>query len=220
MGTRTITVKGTGEISQKPDLIIITMSLEAIDLDYKKTLERAEAELGFLKTALLSVGHKSESIVTSNFNVRTKYENRYEQEMWKETFVGYLCEHSLRLEFDYDLPVLEKTIEAITDSNANPRFNIVFSIKDQESLKSQLLERAVADSARKAEIIANAAGVKLQEIEKIEYTWTNLRLDSSSGMEMNSPIAAAGMIASRMKLDIVPDEVKATDTVTVIWEID
>jgi len=38
---RTITIKGTGKISVKPDLIIITMRLESHDNNYEKTMKLA-----------------------------------------------------------------------------------------------------------------------------------------------------------------------------------
>lgn len=219
MDTRTITVKGIGKASQKPDLIIINMSLEVIEMDYVTSLKRAEADLGSLKAALISAGHKDELLVTTNFAVRTKYESRYENDAWKETFTGYLCEHKLKLEFDFALELLGKTIEAITNSASNPRFNIQFSVKDQNSLKDQLLKRAVDDSAHKAEIIAGAAGVKLGTIQKIDYSWSDLYLYSSSEMEMDRHVLALSSAADSSGFDIMPDEVEANDTVTVEWEI-
>ncbi len=40
MSERTITVKGIGSVSAKPDLIVITMNLETITPDYAQTEAR------------------------------------------------------------------------------------------------------------------------------------------------------------------------------------
>jgi uncharacterized protein YggE len=41
MKDRTITIRGTGNVSAKPDLIVIAVSFETIEADYAQTLDRA-----------------------------------------------------------------------------------------------------------------------------------------------------------------------------------
>ena len=53
---RIITLKGTGNISVKPDLIIITMDLESHKYDYEKTMELAAESVSILQNAIETAG--------------------------------------------------------------------------------------------------------------------------------------------------------------------
>jgi hypothetical protein len=217
MNQRTITVKGTGRVSAKPDLVVIEMNLETTKRDYAQTLELATAELDSLRTALVAVGHDDKALKTASFNIQTKYESYKKNDEWKQRFVGYTCTHGLSLEFDLDMPTLGRTLGAITECKAAPRFNIQFSVKDPEAVKEQLLENAVRNAAEKAKILAKAAGVNLGVITHIEYSWGDLRLYSETDMKVCECEAAA---PKDLAMDIEPDDIDASDNVTVVWTIE
>jgi uncharacterized protein YggE len=46
-------------------------------------------------------------------------------------------------------------------------------------LKNKLLEKAVKDSRVKAEVLAKAAEMKLDELVSIDYSWGKLKLTTS-----------------------------------------
>ena len=50
--TRTITVKGVGSATAKPDYVIISMTLDAQDMKYEKAMELAAVHLEQLKASL------------------------------------------------------------------------------------------------------------------------------------------------------------------------
>ena len=72
---RTITIKGTGKVSVKPDLIIITMHLESHDYDYEKTMKLAAESVNILQNAIIKAGFNKEDLKTTDFNIRTHYES-------------------------------------------------------------------------------------------------------------------------------------------------
>ena len=55
---KTITVKGTGRVSAKPDLIVVSMRLETEDKDYGKTTEIAAEKIGLINESLENIGLK------------------------------------------------------------------------------------------------------------------------------------------------------------------
>jgi uncharacterized protein YggE len=215
MADRIITVRGTGNVSVKPDLTIIEMNLDVTETDYGAALERATSELDVLRAALVSVGHDSKALKTSSFNVNTKYENYKQNDEWKKRFVGYNCAHGLRLEFDFDMPTLGKALCAIAECKADPQFNIKFTVKDPAAVNQQLLESAVTNATEKAKILAKAAGVKLGEIKQIDYSWGELRLYSESDLTVCRDIASK--VSS---IEIEPDDIDASDNVTIVWSIE
>ena len=53
---RSITVKGTGRVSVKPDLIVVSMTLETKDSEYEKTMETAAEKIELLNKSLEEIG--------------------------------------------------------------------------------------------------------------------------------------------------------------------
>ena len=212
-----MTVKGSGNIKAKPDLIVITMELTTATPEYAKTTERAAAELEALRKAIVSVGHEGQSLKTTDFNIATEYESYTDARGYlQQKFKGYSCTHRLKLEFSLDMKFLGKTLAAISASGAKPWFELGFSIKDKDAIQADLLEKAIANAAEKATILAKASGVSLGEIMHIDYSWGELRLYSDTNL---SDETDHSMIASFSKMEIEPEDVEVNDTVTVVWNI-
>lgn len=217
MNDRIITVKGIGNVTAKPDLIIITMGLENSDYSYNGTMQLASGSIDAIRTALVSVGYEKDSLKTTDFNINTDYESYKDTKgNWKQKFNGYKCAHKLKLEFDFSMERLNETLSAIASSGANPEFEINFSIKDKNAVSEQLLQSAVKNASDKAAVLAAAAGLSLGAIQRIDYSWGELRLYSDT--KMIEPLCCASDAAPAM--DIEPEDISVNDTVTVVWAIE
>jgi len=149
---RTITIKGTGKVSVKPDLIIITMQLESHDYDYEKTMKLAAESVNILQNAIIKAGFNKEDLKTTDFNIRTHYESyRDKDNNYKSRFDGYVCEQGLKLEFDFNTSVLSNVLTSIGKATVEPNLNIQFSVKDKDAINEELLIRATENARRKAE---------------------------------------------------------------------
>ena len=73
--TKTITVKGVGNVSVKPDLIVVSMKLATEDREYDKTMELAAQRISLINDSLETIGFEKNSVKTTDFNVRTNYES-------------------------------------------------------------------------------------------------------------------------------------------------
>lgn len=71
---RTITVKGVGSVSAKPDYITLTLSITEKDMDYEKALEGAARRIAQLEGAAEGAGFEKGALKTLHFNVSTQYE--------------------------------------------------------------------------------------------------------------------------------------------------
>lgn len=217
MNDRIITVKGIGNVTAKPDLIIITMVLENTDYSYSGAMQLASGAIDSIRTALISVGYVKDCLKTTDFNINTDYESYKDTKgNWKQKFNGYKCIHKLKLEFDFDMERLNETLSAIASSGANPEFEINFSIKDKNAVSNQLLQNAIKNASEKAAVLAAAAGLSLGAIQRIDYSWGELRLYSDT--KMIEPLCCASDAAPA--IDIEPEDIKVNDTVTVVWTID
>ena len=218
MNGRAITVKGVGNVSEKPDVIIISMEQNSQALEYEKTMEKAAADLDSIRKAVAKAGHDPAKLKTSRFGVDTNYERKRDaQGNYKDHFKGYICTHHLNFEFDYDMKELGKVLSALAGCEAKPKFSIRFSVKDQDAMRVRMLEDAVANAMSKAGILAKVAGVKLGEILRIDYSWGELEVYSQTRFE-DFPKGIDTMDESS-NIEIEPEDVEASDTVTVVWAI-
>ena len=75
----------------------------------------------------------------------------------------------------------------------------------------------------KASVLTQAAGVTIKEIQSIDYSWgqINFEVQPMNRMLMAEECLAKPMMAegASYDMDIEPDDIEVSDTVTVLWEI-
>lgn len=214
---RTLRVTGRGMIRLKPDTVRITMTLEGVERDHAETLRRSAADTETLRNAIGTIGFAREDLKTRNFNVQTEYEGYQEKGVYRQRLVGYRFRHELLIEFPWDNERLGTVLGAITETALTPEIRITYTVKDREAAKNALIGMAVADAKAKAEALVMAAGVKLKGIRHISYA-----IDENEFAV--HPVLYAGaarkMCADNAAPEIVPEEITAEDTVTVVWAIE
>lgn len=214
---RLITVKGTGNVSVKTDLIIITMNLESQQLEYDQTMQFATDSVNIITSAIETVGFDKKDLKTTSFNVRSHYESyRDKDNNYKSRFDGYICEQGLKLEFDFDQKVMSNVLSAIAKATVNPKLNIQFSVKDKAAVSEELLIQATENARKKAEILSKASGVDLGNLINIDYYWGELHLYSPTRYDMEDRCM---VMESSCAPEIEPDDISISDTVTFVWEI-
>ena len=72
---RTITVKGTGSVSARPDYIILSLNIEALSETYDRAMSEAAERIERLQGATVRVGYHKVDLKTTSFDVQTRYEN-------------------------------------------------------------------------------------------------------------------------------------------------
>lgn len=214
---RTITVKGIGTASVKPDFIAVTMNIVSKDKEYVKSVENANKRIEMLQNAVVSSGFAKEDLKTLAFNVSTNYEGETDEHgRYRNVFVGYVCRYTLKLSFDMDAKRLAQTLTAISESGANAEFSIKFTVKDPERVSAELLVSATENARQKAEVLCAASGAKLGTLIKINYDWTDVNVFSPSvyKMEMERGVAVAGAVP-----EFEPENIESNDSAVFIWEI-
>jgi len=219
---RTIRVTGKGNIKVKPDMTRITMTLTGCCKEYEETLRHCTEDTEVLKDVLAELDFARDEIKTLSFNVDTKnesYQDKYKS--WKSRFIGYEYTHILKVEFGSDNKRLGRVLYALAHASVQPVFRLSYTVKDKEASKNELLGRAVADAKAKAEVLTGAAGVKLLDIQSIDYSWGQIEFEVSP-MRRNMLMEDRCMMSeaeSSYDMDIEPDDIEVSDTVTVVWEI-
>ena len=111
---------------------------------------------------------------------------------------------------------MSKTLLALSRCIAEPEFSVQFSVKDKEAVNTTMLQNAAENAMMKAEVLCAASGVSLGELLSIDYNWGELNIYSPTNYEV-SDICLAEESTSR--IDIEPDDINISDTVTFVWGI-
>ncbi|MBR0140387.1 MAG: SIMPL domain-containing protein [Firmicutes bacterium] len=204
----------------RPDTTRISLILHGLYKEYAEALKKASEDSEVLKEVLLSFGFKSSDLKTLNFSVDAEYEGYQEEGVWKQRFTGYRFNQTMKLEFPSDNDRLGKILYALARCPVDPEFRLSYTVKDEEAAKNELLGRAVSDAKEKAEVLSKAAGVSLGEIIDIDYSWGQVRFEAPV---MNRSLMAKSMgndcAEESYAMDIEPDDIEVSDSVTVVWEI-
>ena len=217
---RTIRVTGKGQIKVRPDTTRITMTLSGVYKEYSETLRHASEDTETLKDVLSGFGFERADLKTLSLNVDTEYESyRDKNNDYRQRFAGYRSEHVLKVEFASDNERLGAVLYALAHCAVRPEFRISYTVKDPEAVKNTLLGRAVTDAKEKAAVLSQAGGVTLGDIQSIDYSWGEIELEYTPLRSNRLADCSGAPMAKSYSLDIEPDDIEVSDTVTVIWEI-
>jgi len=218
---RTVKVTGKGQIRVTPDTTRVTVTLSGVYRDYAETLRKSAEETEALKDVLSGFGFERSALKTLRFSVDTEYENYTDKNGgYRRRFSGYRYNHVLKVEFASDNGRLGRILYALAGCSARPELRISYTVSDPEAAKNLLLGKAVTDAREKAGVLAGAAGVALGDIQSVDYSWGELDLElrpMNGGIMMEKCMAASD--EAGFDLDIEPDDIEVSDTVTVVWEI-
>ena len=220
---RTIRVTGKGQIKVRPDTTRITISLEGTWPEYGETLRHSSQDTERLKDVLSAFGFERSDLKTLNFNVETEYESYKDKGTYKQRLIGYRFTHMMKVEFPSDNDRLGKVLYALANCPLKPEFRLSYTVSDPEAAKNDLLGKAVTDAKEKASVLTQAAGVTLKDIQSIDYSWGEIDFEyrPMNRMLMADEYLARPMAAESPSydMDIEPDDIEVSDTVTVLWEI-
>lgn len=212
---RTITVKGVGTASTRPDYAVINITLESGDFEYDKALETAAKAVDSMTSALVSVGFEKSDLKTSDYSVRTEYKSvRDENGNYSQEFDGYACRYTLKLGLDFNTERLGKALSALTSVDPKPEVSIDFTVKDPSAVSEKLLRSAAENARAKAQILCDASGVKLGGLVSIDYDWHDINIVSECRADSPMMLAKNSAFA-----DIEPEEISSSDSARFVWEI-
>ena len=167
-----ITVNGTGEVRVSADTAIISLGMNARDKDVLKAQQRVNETIAAIRTALIEQGVKEENINTDFINIYPLYDYSNDQEQ----LAAYNASSTLAIKVT-DMESVGTLIDVCFAAGANTLNGISFSASETEEAKTEVMKKAVTDAKKKAEILAEASGLKITGIEIISeggvYSYQN-----------------------------------------------
>ena len=219
--TRTIKVTGKSNVKVSPDYTRISLTLSDTLKEYDECLAKSVEDMNVIVDCIKRFGFERSELKTSSFEINRKmqsYRDKYDN--WKERFIGYKYTENVNFTFKNDNARLGKILYALAHISIIPEIRISYFCSDVENIKNQLLELAIKDAKKKAELLTSASDVKLCEILDIDYSWVNVMLESDN-MKFCEPMALEECCTKgAYDVDFEPDDISASDSVRITFRIE
>jgi uncharacterized protein YggE len=209
---RSIMVTGQGEASARPDIATINAGVQTRAASAIEAASRNQAAVEKVMAALEDQGIAEKDIQTSNYSIWP--EQRRQPRGDDEVVIdGFRVSNSVAVRVR-DLDRLGELLAAVTNAGANSINGINFAVEDTAALEARAREAAMQDARRRAESLAELAGVELGDVQQIAMT---------AGGGYPRPIPMARMEAMAMDAapapSIAPGESSMTVNVQVTYAI-
>ncbi len=212
---RLLTVGGEGKVTAPPDMALITLGVVSEADAAKVALQSNSEAMNGIVAALKAEGIEARDLQTSGFSVDPVYsqppQNDNNSASFKPEIVGYRVTNNLTLRIR-DLTRVGPLLDKVVTLGANSISGPTFTVEDPAPLQDQARQAAVKDALRKAKLYAEAAGITLGPIFRIEEGYAS----------SPQPLAAG---AARFDLAAAPPPIEGGELsfdaqVTLSWTIE
>ena len=157
-----ITVSGTGEIPVSADNAVVSLGVNIRESDVLTAQQEANRITAAIREALTALGIPQDCLNTDLLNVYVIYD----YQGGDEKVSGYNAGSTLAVRVT-DMDKVGPVIDAAFAAGANTLNGITYSATDTEEAKAEALKKAVADAKAKADVLAEASGLKITGIEAV-----------------------------------------------------
>ncbi len=187
----TISVTGNGVAYGAPDMAVVMIGVEVRDTDPAAAVDKANEKMTSIMAAIKGLGIEDKDLQTTNFSVFAQQD--FEPETGRPTGeFTYVVNNTLNVTVR-DLSKVGDVLGKAVGAGANAIHGVNFSVSDTAKLEAEAREKAMADAKARAEQLAKAAGVTLDQPMNInEYTSGPIPFVA----EMKAPVGFGGGAAA------------------------
>lgn len=201
----TVCVTGRGAVRVLPDTVRLTLTVRAQNKDYAQAVEEAETGAERLKAAL---GRGADKIGAAGARVEPYYETEEAEGRTQRRQAGYIAARRIRAELPADPARLARVLEAVAACGVQPELSLEYALADGEAVQLQAASLAVENAKKRAQALAEAAGVKLLALLTLE----------SGGAARPFAVRAAVLRADGAE-GIAPEEITVEEEVRMVFKI-
>jgi len=162
--TPLISVSGQGKVSAQPDQANISMQFSDINLDASKARQVVDKQVKGLLRDLKQYTIKEKSLDSSQTRIHPQYDYRQNRSELK----GYQVQRTVSFILS-DLDELEALIQTVSKAKAANLQPVQFSLSESDKLRKEALSKAIKQSKKTAERIADDYGVTLGKIHSVNF---------------------------------------------------
>lgn len=211
-----ITVTGTGGIHVVPDVTRLQLNLTSIHESYDEAYRQAKQNTEDLTKIMNEVKLEATLPKTLHLDIDKKFESVYDNfgHYKEQKFIGFELDHKVKIDLGMDNVLLNSIVKLIGKMLKQAEIDISYTVKDPRPEQLKMLNRAVKDAREKAEIMAKALGCSLGSVKDINYSVHEVHIYSQARVIHS---ANEAICCNPQSLDITPEDLSASDEVTVKW---
>lgn len=204
---RTITVQGVGSVKVDADHVGVSMGVREVAQDVMDAQNAVNAKIDAVVEALREMGDVVENVSTNGISLYPNY--NYNEDV--EQIIGYTAYNSVYVTLT-DASTVGQCIDAAFEAGVNSLDYVDFTAVDTSEASDKALTLAVESASHKAQVLADAAGVQLGEI---------LRMDDGYNMsyDYNAAYAKTEEDAGGMGTQVLPARQMVTANVVITFAI-
>ncbi len=210
-----IRVGGSATVSLAADTASIQIGVNTRDESVRTAQQENSELMAAVMDAILAAGVAEDDVMTSQFNVYSSYDYSYDMK-GNETRTRYYEVQNMVTVTIHDLALIGDVLDAAVEAGANTTYGISFSSTQENEAYQKALTRAVQDAMKKAQVIADAAGVQLGKLVFINASQTSYGVLDTYGMR--NTYAYEEKAAGDMGTTIVSGDVSVSADVILEYE--
>jgi len=203
-----LSVTGHGSATAAPDLAQITLGVSTEAETAEEAMSQNSSRQKAVIDALTAEGVEARDIQTAGLNLSPKmvYENNQPPKL-----VGYVAQNTVNVRVR-DIDGLGAVLDRLVSTGANEISGISFSREDMTEAEDEARADAVKDARRRAELMAEAAGMRLGPIRML-----------SDGVAPSGPPRPMMAMRAEAKADGAPPiaagELEVTAEVSAVFDL-
>ncbi len=154
---------GSASVALEADIAMLTLGVQASGATVSDAQAQYAGVLEALTAALEQLGVSREDVHSTCYDVDTVYDYQYTKLTEKKTLAGYSLASDLVVRVR-DTARVGEVIDAAISCGAQSSYELSFESSSYDEAYSQALGQAAADAVRKARLLAQAAGLTLDEL--------------------------------------------------------
>ena len=159
--SHTISVTGSGLAYGVPDIAVAQIGVQSRNPDPAAALDDANAKMTAIMAALKELGVADKDVQTSDFSVYAQQDIDPQTGQAKGT-ITYIVDNTVSITMR-DLTKVGQVLGQVVAAGANNIYGVSYMVADQSKLEAEARDKAMADAKARAEQLAKAAGVSLDQ---------------------------------------------------------
>ena len=211
--TPLMTVQGNARVSVEADTVSIQLGVQTKSASLKEAQRENAQKMDAVMNALKGCGVEDKEIMTSNFNIYQSYDYDTYDSYGNNRNQMYCVDNSVTITL-HDIELAGTVLDAAIEAGANNMYGITFTSSRANEAYLLAIRRAVEDAKEKATVLAEAAGVTLDQLVEIQASpnYSAYRVDTYG---MKNSVAMDEMSAAGTS--IVGGDLSVDATVTLIY---
>ena len=199
-----VVTMGEGSIKRAPDRAWVTIAAESRAKTPAEVQKINADAMSAVMQKLKGLGLPAEAIRTAAYELRPEFDYANN----RQTLRGYVARNAIEVRVD-DLPKLGEVLDVAVAAGATSVSGIRFDLKDRANAEQMALQRAIADARAQADTAAQAAGMKVDRIVRLE-------VHRDAAMPPPRPmVAMRAEMAMSAEPPMAPGELEIKATVTL-----